>query len=295
MRRLPPLKPLPAFDAAARHLSFTEAARELHLTQAAISHQIKHLEEALGVRLFRRYNRALALTDDGQSFLGSVHQALELIGNAADRLKKQEARGPLTVSVLPSFASAWMVPRLVHFSQAHPDIDVRISADLHIIDFERDDVDMAIRWGTGDYPGLASVRMMTETFYPVCSPGLVADGPHPLKSPSDLKHHTLLHDDIRTDWRMWLRAAGVDDVDPDKGPRYNYSSMVLQAAIEGQGVALGRSALAHDALVDGRLVQPFEMTIKGDFAYYIVCPHYAFERPKVRAFREWLLEEAAKD
>ncbi len=295
MRRLPPLKPLPAFDAAARHLSFTEAANELFVTQAAISHQIKALEEALGVHLFRRYNRALALTEEGRSFLSAVHQALEIVGNAADKLRHQDATGPLTVSVIPSFASAWLVHRLIHFSEANPEIDVRISADFHNVDFDKDDVDMGIRWGEGVYPDLASVRLMTETFYPVCAPELTTHGPHPLKNPEDLKHHTLIHDDIRTDWRMWLKAAGIDDVDYKNGPRYNFSSMVLQAAVEGQGVALGRSALAHDALAEGKLVRPFEMSIEHDYAYYIVCPKHAFDQPKIKAFREWLLQEAEKD
>jgi len=294
-KRLPPLKPLRAFEAAARHLSFTQAAAELNVTQAAISHQIKQLEEALGAPLFRRMNRALKLTEEGEAFLPAVAQALETVASAAERIRTPQKAGPLTVSVLPSFASTWLVPRLSRFRQREPEIDIRLSADYELADFDRDDIDVAIRWGKGDYPGLSAERFMTEELFPVCSPRLAVEGPHPLKTPADLKHHTLLHDDVLTDWRVWLLAAGVEDVDPDKGPSFNYSDLVLQAAIDGQGVALGRSSLAHDALGRGQLVRPFDIALPGDYAYYFVCPAYAVQRPRIKAFRDWLFEEADRD
>lgn len=292
--RLPPLKPLPAFEAAARLLSFTDAAEELHVTQAAVSHQIKQLEEAMGVRLFRRLNRALQLTEEGQTFLDVVRKALHDIAEGAERVKRQDATGPLNVSCLPSFASAWLVPRLARFRQQHPDIDIRLAADYELTDFDLEDIDLAIRWGTGGYDGLKVVRMMTEEVFPVCSPTLLNDPLKPLKKPEDLAHHTLLHDDIRTDWRVWMRAAEVEGVNPDKGPRYNFSNLVLQAAIAGEGIALGRSAIAHDALEAGLLVKPFDFAIPSDFAYWIVCPEDRAHRPKIQAFSSWLLEEAAK-
>lgn len=294
-KRLPPLKPLRAFEAAARHLSFTEAAAELNVTQAAVSHQIKSLEDSLGAPLFRRMNRALRLTEEGQSLLGPVRDALSTIADAAEKIRRPEKAGPLTVSVLPSFASTWLVPRLMRFRQREPEIDIRLSADYELADFDHADIDVAIRWGKGDYPGLTAVRFMTEELFPVCAPRLTREGPHPLRAPADLKHHTLLHDDVLTDWRVWLLAAGVEDVDPDKGPSFNYSDLVLQAAIDGQGVALGRSSLAHDALARGQLVRPFDIALPGDYAYYFVCPDYAVARPKVAAFRDWLIEEAEHD
>lgn len=295
IKHAPPLKPLRAFEAAARHLSFTRAADELNLTQAAVSHQLKQLETALGAPLFRRLHRGLRLTDAGRLFAEAVSSALNTIDATAARLRRADALGPLNISVMPSFASTWLVPRLSRFNRVHPGIDVLVAADGEFADFEHDDIDLAIRWGAGNYPGLASYRFMTEELFPICSPALVKEGPHPLRRPEDLRYHTLLHDDIRTDWRMWLTAAGVEGVDVERGPRFNYSNMVQQAAIEGQGVALGRSSLAHDALEQGLLVRPFDFTLPGEYAYYIVCPTYATGWPKVIAFREWLFSEVQKD
>ncbi len=295
-RRLPPLNTLRAFELSARHLSFTKAAEELFVTQAAVSHQIKILEQALGVPLFRRLNRALMLTEEGQIFLPAVREALKTIRDAVEKLHEQDSTGALTVSMMPSFAATWLVPRLGRFRMEYPDIDLRISANFELTDFDRDDVDVAIRWGNGNYDGLTAVKFMTEDIFPVCSPKLLEDSKHPLKQPSDLYRHTLLHDEMQTDWRIWLLAAGVlDKVDPSHGISFNYSDLVLQAAIEGQGVALGRSFLAHDALQKGQLVKPFDLTLPGDFAYYFVCPENNFDRAKVKAFHDWLMSEAAKD
>jgi len=289
--RLPPMNTLRAFEAAARHLSFTLAAEELHVTQAAVSHQIKALEEALGVKLFRRLNRAIRLTEEGQEFVTEVRKALGHLAAAVEKIAAPGAGGPLTVSVLPSFASKWLVPRLGRFREKHPEIDVRISPSTQLTDFQRDDVDLVVRYGKGRYEGLHSVRLMTEDIFPVCSPALLT-GPNALRQPEDLRHHTLLHDDAYVDWAMWLLVAGVEDVGPAHGPYFTDSALVIQAAAEGQGVALARGALAAGDLAAGRLVKPFDIAIPTEYAYYVVCPKATAHHPKIAAFRDWLLEEA---
>ena len=223
-----------------------------------------------------------------------VRSALEMLATATERLTRQDETGRLTVSAIPSFASLWLVPRLSRFRERNPDIDVRLDANENIIDFDAGDVDIAIRYGRGDYPGLVSERFMTEDLFPVCAPRLL-EGAHPLRKPSDLRFHTLLHDDMRMDWRMWCMAAGVEDIDVNRGPTFNASDMVIRAAIDGQGVALGRSALALDALADGRLVRPFDVALESDFAYYVVCPEADVDRAKVRAFRDWVFSEVERD
>ncbi len=294
-RRLPPLNALRAFEAAARHLSFTKAAEELFVTQAAISHQVKALEESLGLQLFRRFNRRLMLTDAGQAYLPPLRDALDQIATATDRLCKAEDSAALKVSVLPSFAAKWLLPRLSRFRALHPEFDVLVHAAGHLVDFERDGVDVAIRYGRGRYPGLETTFFMDDVVFPVCSPTLL-EGAKPLGKPEDLRHHTLLHDpttdDTSKDWVTWLKAAGVTGVDASRGPGFTDSSMVLQAAIEGQGVALGRSALAGNDLEAGRLVQPFGPAIPSDYRYYVVLPPGAAARPKVQVFKDWLLAEA---
>ncbi|MFQ5776138.1 MAG: transcriptional regulator GcvA, partial [Kiloniellaceae bacterium] len=293
-RRLPPLNALRAFEAAARHLSFTRAAEELHVTQAAVSHQIKALEEALGVKLFRRFNRRLMLTDAGQLYLPGLSEAFDRIHAATQRLRAEEASGPLKVSVANSFAAKWLLPRLPAFRARHPDIDVEVSASDRLVDFTRDDVDMGIRYGLGRYPGLRVELLMEDMIFPVCSPRLM-EGAHPPRAPGDLRHHTLLHDEVPQDefpdWRAWLAAAGVAGVDAQRGPRYSHSSLVIQAAIDGQGVALARGSLVGLDLEAGRLVQPFGPALTSNFACYVVSPVATAERPKIKAFREWLFEQ----
>ena len=294
-RRLPPLNALRAFEAAARHLSFTKAAHELFVTQAAISHQVKALEETLGVQLFRRLNRRLMLTDAGQLYLPALSEAFDTIDAATGRLSAADEAGPLTVSVANSLAAKWLLPRLPRFRERHPEIDVEVSAADRLVDFNRDNVDMGIRYGLGRYPGLKVDPLMEDTVFPVCSPKLL-EGPSALRGPADLKHHTLLHDDVMSgeapDWRAWLAAAGLTGINPDRGPRYSHSSLVLQAAIDAQGVALGRSSLVILDLEAGRLVRPFGPVLPSIYACYVVSPIATAERPKVRLFREWLLEEA---
>ena len=296
-RRLPPLNALRAFEAAARHLSFTKAAEELYVTQAAVSHQVKALEAALGVQLFRRLNRRLMLTDAGQLYLPALTEAFDGIDAATARLRADEDAGRLSVSVANSLAAKWLLPRLPRFRERHPEIDVEVSASDRLVEFGRDNVDMGIRYGLGDYPGLKVDPLLEDTVFPVCSPTL-RDGQPPLRAPADLEHHTLLHDDVRTgeapSWRTWLAAAGVAGVDPSRGPRYSHSSLVLQATIEGQGVALGRSSLVSLDLEAGRLVQPFGPTLPSHYACYVVSPVATAERPKIKAFRDWLFEEAGR-
>ena len=290
-RQIPPLTALRAFEAAGRHLSFTKAADELHVTQAAISHQVKSLEKYLGLKLFRRLNRTLLLTDAGQLYLPPLTDAFEGITRATHRLRQHLGRARLTVSVLPSFAAGWLVPRLGRFRQRCPDVDLRIDPTNSLTDFRRDDVELGILYGRGNYPGLRTDRLMREEFFPVCSPRLL-EGPAPLRDPADLTHHTLLHDDMTVDWRTWLLAAGVEGVDAERGITVTDSSMLLRAAIAGQGVALARSVLAADEIASGRLVRPFDVDVPTEYAYYLAYPEKSADQPNVVAFREWILEEA---
>src|SRR5262245_2689616 len=294
---LPPLNALRAFEAAGRHLSITKAAEELHVTAAAVSHQVKVLEEFLDAKLFRRSGNALFLTDAGQACLPRLRAGFAELERAFEALRQHDLRGPLFLSVAPVFASKWLIPRLESFHSAHPDVDVRISATLELADFERDGIDAAIRVGRGRYPGLASHRLFGETVVPMCSPAL-ASGDRPLTGPGDLRHHTLLHFDwpareqVAPDWAMWLEAMRVDGVDATRGPRFTQPDYAMQAAIEGAGVVLGWRSLAQADLEAGRLIVPFDLPLPMDLAFYLVYPEAAAERAKLARFREWLLEQS---
>ncbi len=292
--RLPPLSALKGFEAASRHLSFTRAAEELHVTQAAVSHQVKALEEFLGVALFRRLPRSLALTEAGQAYLPAVRRAFETLSDATARAMAASQRETLTVSVLPSFAARWLVPRLGRFLRDHPELNVRIDPSAKLTDFERDGVDVGIRYGLGQYPGMHAHRLLDEDIFPVCTPAL-CEPPLPLNEPSDLRHYELLRDDGHGDWRTWLLAAGAKGVDADRGPVFTDSSMLIEAAIAGQGVALAREVLARDALASGQLVRPFSLSLPTEFAYYLVYPRVHSQRPGLEAFRQWILSEAQPD
>ena len=293
-RRLPSLNALRAFEAAARHLSFTKAAEELSVTQGAVSHQVKGLEEQLGMKLFQRQHQRLLLTATGQDCLPFVREAFDRLASGFARVQARDRAGVLTVSVSPNFAAKWLVNRLGRFTAQHPAIDLRISASLHHVDFVRDDIDMAVRHGEGHWPGLHVVRLAADELFPVCSPRLL-EGPGLARRPDDLRHHTLLHLDDRRDWLKWLEAAGVSGVDMSRGVVFDQASLNIDAAGDGQGVALARKVLAAGDLLTGRLVRPFEMALPVSYAYYIVCPKPAAERPKVAIFRDWLLVEAAAD
>ena len=303
--RLPPLNSLRAFEIAARHLSFRKAAEELHVTPAAISHQIKLLEEQLGVTLFRRLTRAIELTEVGRSFLPKLREGFENIAQAVERVRAYGRADALTVNVPPSFATKWLMPRLHRFVTANPDIDIRILASMRLMDTSRHDfpdeqmvdADIDIRFGSGRYPHSRADLLFPVSLTPLCSPSLLK-GMRPLSRPSDLRYHVLLHDDTlylsdgRPDWEQWLRAAGADGVDPVRGPHFNHSILGLEAAVDGLGVVLGIKELAAHDLAAGRLVAPFELSLAMDAAYYLVSAEANAERPKVATFRNWLLEEA---
>ncbi len=291
VRRLPPLNALRAFEAGARHLSFTRAADELHVTQAAVSHQVKALEEYLGVALFRRMTRRLALTEAGRVLLPVVSDAFERIADTAERLRDDAEERGLTVSLTPSFGARWLGQRLGRFWAQHPDIDLKLHHSRRLADFRREEVDMAVRWGCGEWPGLAAEFLMRAGFTPVCSPVLL-EGPHPLRRPADLVHHTLLHEEDYEDWAQWLMVAKVEGVDARRGPVIDDPSMLDRATLEGQGVALGRTALIGEHLAAGRLVRPFSLDLETDYAYYLVYPPQALVRPRVKAFRDFVLAEA---
>ncbi|MCC5978283.1 MAG: transcriptional regulator GcvA [Salinarimonas sp.] len=299
MRSLPPLNALRAFEAAARHMSFSKAAEELNVTPAAISQQIRTLEDIAGVKLFRRLTRSLLLSDAGQVALPAVTEGLDQLAEGYRAMRRQEEAGVLTVSVAPSLGAKWLVPRLERFRDKHPEFDIRIDATDRVVDFQRGDVDLALRYGSGAYEGLTAHCLMSELAAPVCSPALLA-GKHPLREPADLRHHTLLHSQWRLqhafapNWRMWLRATGLADIDPESGPRFSEDNLVVQAAIAGQGVALVGRAVAAADLRAGLLVHPFG-TGSGEssgYCYYVVYPEGDAARPKVRAFTDWVLEEA---
>jgi LysR family glycine cleavage system transcriptional activator len=293
---LPPLNALRAFEAAGRHLSITKAANEIHVTPAAVSHQVKALEDYLEVQLFRRVGNALFLTDAGQACLPGLRAGFAELFRAIDTLREHDARGPLVLSVAPIFATKWLIPRLGAFQASHPEIDVRISASVALADFERDGIDAAVRVGRGHQPGLVAHRLFGESVVPMCSPKLLA-GERGLATPADLRHHVLLHFDwpgsepVTPDWKTWLRAMQVEGVDPEPGPRFAQTDHAMQAAIEGAGVVLGWRSLAQGDLEAGRLVVPFDLPLPLDVAFSLVYPEFRKDRPKLAAFRDWLLRE----
>ncbi len=296
-RRLPPLNALRAFEAAARHLNFSRAADELAVTPGAVSQQIQNLEDYVGAALFKRTPKGLLLTDAAQMSLPALREAFDRLAEAAALLTAAVDGRRLTVSVAPSFAAKWLVPRLGLFEEAHPQVDVWLSADMEVVDFASGEIDLAIRYGAGRYPGLEVVKLMAETVIAVASPELVAA--HPLSDLSDLANQILLHDgspdadDSCPDWPMWLAARGVKGVDGSRGPRFNQSSLVIEAAAGGRGVALAKRALAQADLDAGRLVAPFQIATAVDFAYYVVHPKAKGRLPQVKAFVAWITAQAA--
>ena len=292
-RRLPPLNALKAFEAAARNESFTRAAEELHVTQGAVSHQVKALEATLGLKLFNRERQRLRLTDPGRDYLAVVRDALDRIALGTERLVQWQTSGALTVSTSPDFAAKWLVYRLGRFAESHPEIDLRVSATAPHVDFAREDVDLAVRHGDGKWPGLDAVRLCSERLFAVCSPKLVS-GRNRIKSAADLLKFPLLHLNDWTTWTRWFEAAGVSDPVPH-GPSVNQASMLIDLAVDGQGVALARTALAAWDLINGRLVRPIDVSLRMSNTYWIVCPKVNANVPKIATFRDWLLAEAAQD
>jgi LysR family glycine cleavage system transcriptional activator len=291
-----PLNALKAFEAAGRHLSFTKAAAELNVTPAAVSHQVKGLEELLGVRLFRRLTRALRLTDAGQAALPALSQGFDRLSQGVDRMRAFSESGLLTISVSPSFGALWLLPRLERFRIRHPEIEVRVDGTDRRVDVARGDADVALRYGPGGYEGVRVDWLFDQVNTPVCSPALL-QGKNPLRRPEDLRRHKLLHvdwKDAEPGWRMWLLAAGLQDIDPTRGPRFTMESMAVQAAIEGQGVALVGDKIVADDIAAGRLIRPFDASFSTplSFSFYLLTAKDSAEQTKVTAFRNWLLEEA---
>jgi LysR family glycine cleavage system transcriptional activator len=293
-RHLPPLNALKAFEAAARSESFTRAAEELCVTQGAVSHQVKSLEATLGIKLFSRERQRLIITEAGREYLIVIRDALDRIAAGTERVVQRQNSGVLTVSTSPDFAAKWLVNRLGRFAEAHPGIDLRISATMHHVDFAREDVDVAVRHGAGNWGGLDAVRLCSEELFPVCSPKLMS-GRNRITKPADLLKFPLLHLDDWKAWSKWLDAAGISDFKMPRGPALNRASMLIDAAIDGQGIALARTALAAWDLINGRLARPFELSLKLPNTYWIVCPKATSTKPKITTFRDWLLAEAADD
>ncbi len=295
-RRLPPLNALRAFEAAARHLSFTLAAEELNVTPAAVSHQVKGLEEVAGAPLFKRLTRALKLTDRGRAALPLLSEGLDRLEDGARLLSVPKERTMLTVTTAPTFAAKWLVPKLDSFQAVNPDLNIRIDASISPLDLRRDEVDLAVRFGSGDYPGHRVDLLLEEEVFPVCSPALL-EGEEPLCTPDDLSRFTLLHSsyaissEYYADWRMWLKTAGATQVDWQRGPSFTLDTLIVQAAIAGQGVALLNGAAVRDDLQEGRLVRPFDLSIPTEFSYYLLSPIETADDPAIAAFREWMLNE----
>jgi len=288
--RLPSLNGLRAFEAAARHLSFTRAASELNVTQTAISHQIRRLEQELGVRLFVRQNRALELTAEARDYLPGIRAAFNDLRLATDRLLRRGQDNVLTVSTLASFAAKWLLPRLSSFQDSHPGIDVRITTSTTLVDFRDGNVDAGIRYGRGHWPGLRADWLMADEVFPVCSPALLT-GPRPLRRPEDLRDHVLLHTSNTgsDDWRQWLTAAGLpSDISTQRGLTFDMIFMTVQAAIDGVGVAMGRTTYVQDDIAKGRLVVPFTIALPADAGFYLVSPDGKADPPTLAAFRGWL-------
>ena len=296
MRWMPPsLSAARAFEAAARTLNFTRAAEELGQTQGAISHQVRALEARLGVRLFERGARGLIeLTESGRRYLPFVREAFDRLRAGEELVRGSGRAAVLTVSVSPNFASKWLVPRLGDFSESHPDLDLRISASPHHVDFSRQDIDLAVRHGDGNWPDLHVERLCAEEIFPVCSPNLLQSG-LAICSAADLSGRILIHDRDRSRWRDWLAAFGIKAAATEHGPVFDQTALAIDAAVAGQGIALARSALAALDLIAGRLVRPLPEALPAEFAYWIVCRKSVGEAPKIRRFRSWLLAQAKAD
>jgi LysR family glycine cleavage system transcriptional activator len=298
-RRLPPLNALRAFEVAARCGGFTRAARELHVTPAAVSHQIKTLESHLNVPLFHRLPRGLEITEAGRQLLPQLTRGFQHFARAVDGLGAGGLAGKLIISAAPSFAALWLVPRLESFLRAYPDIEVCVLTSEVAPDLNTGEVDIRLPYGMGDYPGLATSLLMREQIFPVCAPTVLNQSP--LRRFADLRHHTLLHDintgpeESTMTWRRWLRDAGITGVNPSLGVKFGNSTLLTEAAVRGQGVALGRMSLVGDYLATGRLVRPLKSSRPADYAYYTVTTHAGAQRPRVQAFLGWIETQAEND
>jgi LysR family transcriptional regulator, glycine cleavage system transcriptional activator len=290
--RLPHMQALRAFEAAARLASLTRAAAELHVTHGAISHQIKALEEDLGVELMARAGRGVRVTDVGERFAVRVREALERLADAVRETSASADARRIRVTVVPSFAARWLLPRIGRFVAAHPDVDLDVRAATAIVDFDREDVDFGIRHGLGEWPGVVAEHLFDETYFPVCSPR-IANGRLPAR-PADLKRHVLLRGEGEP-WVPWFRAAGLDWPEPGRGPSFSDSSHVVQAAAEGQGIALARESLLGNDLRTGALVRLFDVSVPSPRRFFLVYPPRLSHSGKLAMFRGWLTSELARD
>ncbi|WP_308023748.1 transcriptional regulator GcvA [Achromobacter insolitus] len=300
-RKIPPLNPLRAFEVSARHMSFTKAAEELFVTSSAVSHQVKSLEENLGIALFVRDSKILTLTPAGKAYLPGVQEAFRQLEVATYQLHREKSTSLLKINLPPTFAVKWLIPRLSRFSRQHPDLDLKVSTSKLMADFSRDAVDMEIRYGRGVYAGLYSELVLPVEVFAVCSPAL-QQGPHPIHEFADLRYHVLLHDDSTYDdvsnpnWGTWLAHMGVHDLDATRGPSFWPSHLVIDAAIDGQGVALVKKSWVSQDLASGKLVRLFpKHSLPIEFAYYLVFPRNRLEDPRIAAFVDWMREELARD
>lgn len=293
-----PLNSLRAFEVAARLLSFSKAADELNVTPAAISHQVKKLEDYLGVSLFRRLPRGILLSEAGQILWQDLQEVFARLDKVMDKAQSAGALGPLTISVAPVFASKWLVPRLDTFNKTYPDIDVRLMSSVSLVDFQAEGFDAAIRFGKGEYRGLCADLLFDESVTPMCSPHLLA-GETACKTPEDILSFTLLHNDSlqqspgAPDWGDWMAAAGVKDGNHKRGLRFGQPDHALQAAVDGAGFVLGWRRMAANDLATGRLVAPFDLTLPLGNAFYLVYPQAFAERQTIRSFKKWLLAETS--
>ncbi len=289
MRRLPPLNSLRAFEAAARFESFNRAGEALHVTPSAVSHQIKGLEQFLGVELFQRSPRSVALTRAGLTYLPPIRDALEQIGVATEQILQHESRSILTVSTTPAFAVGWLLPRLAEFQLEHPSLEVRLDTSIQFADFETSDVDLCIRYTAQQaFPDLKAWRVLREELIPVCSPGFARR--HDLRSPEDLRRVPLLHTYPHMgQWRSWLAAAGVEGIDAEAGQKFANDAIAVEAAASGLGVAVADRLLLRRQLEEGRVVAPFDVSSGGDHAYHLLYPPEYERDPRITAFRDWVL------
>ncbi|MCC7483120.1 MAG: transcriptional regulator GcvA [Hyphomicrobiales bacterium] len=298
-RPIPPLNPLLVFEAAARHLSFSRAADEMCVTPSAVSHQVKALEAFLGKALFLRSGNVLALTNDGRSYLPGVQQAFSHLAQATHALQARSLPA-LKLNAPPTFAVKWLIPRMDRFMARCSEIDLKVSTFAHMADFDREDFDLVIRYGRGNYPGLTSVLCLPVEVFPVCSPSLQS-GRHPLRAPADLRHHTLLHDDStytdcsNPNWAMWFKHAGVEGIDPTRGPSFWPSHLVIEAAIDGLGVALAKRNWVEKDIELGRLCKPFDIALPVEFSYYILYPQARAGDSRIQSFVNWVREEVDQE
>jgi len=290
---------LRAFEAVARHLSFARAAEELFVTKAAVAQQVRLLEEEVGAALVARAGRGLKLTESGAAGAGALADGFAMLARGARAMRETKGRRFLVINSSASFAATWLVARIGKFKRAHPEIDMLVDANPLEDPLDRGAVDAMIRWGAGDFPGLAKTLLFKEDIFPVCAPAL-ARGERPLREPQDLKHQTLLHLEWNPSfsswpaWSDWLAAAGASDVDASRGVFFNQMSMAIGAAAQGQGVALSSLAIAADELASGRLVAPFATSVPTPFGYYFLCRPEDAEAPRIKALREFLVAEAVR-